>query len=197
MALAAGRQLSKRVFGGTEWKTAQLNYNNIPTVVFSHPEVGTIGLTEPEAVEKYGKQNVKTFYSKVTDMRHVIFPPEKKAVNAAEFKIVCEGPNEKIIGLHMLGLGVSEMLQGFSVAVNMGATRADFNRCLAIHPTSSEALVRYHNPYKEISTHVNAGVYDVILLTIKVGAEFMNISKIVSNYTYATRLLRSIALVNE
>lgn len=75
--------------------------------------------------------------------RYAIFAEDKKAMNPTEFKLVCEGPDEKVVGLHMLGLGASEMLQGFAVAVNMGATRKDFNKCLAIHPTSAEALVCY------------------------------------------------------
>ena len=67
--------------------------------------------------------------------------PEDKKKNPTEFKLVCEGKEEKIVGLHLLGLGVGEMLQGFGVAVKMGATKADFDSCVAIHPTSAEELV--------------------------------------------------------
>lgn len=67
--------------------------------------------------------------------------PEEKAKNPTEMKIICAGPSEKVVGLHILGLGVGEMLQGFGVAVKMGATKADFDSCVAIHPTASEELV--------------------------------------------------------
>ena len=73
-------------------------------------------------------------------MRSVIFT-SKKAKNTAEFKIICARPDERIFGLHMVGLGRSEILQGFAVAVNMGATKKDFRRSLPIHPTTAEALV--------------------------------------------------------
>ena len=76
-------------------------------------------------------------------MFHDMFPPEEKAKNPTEFKLVCAGPEEKVVGLHILGLGVGEMLQGFGVAVKMGATKKDFDSCVAIHPTSSEELVSY------------------------------------------------------
>jgi len=74
-------------------------------------------------------------------MFYAIFPPEEKKKNPTEFKIVCEGPKERVVGLHLIGLGVGEMLQGFAVAVKMGATKKDFDACVAIHPTSAEEIV--------------------------------------------------------
>jgi glutathione reductase (NADPH) len=142
VALESGRQLGNRLFGGPEYRDARLNYDNIPTVVFAHPEVGTIGLTEPQALKKFGAENIKTYHSKMSTMRSVILTPEAKAKHPAEFKIVCQGPDESIVGLHMVGFGTSEILQGFAVAVNMGATKKDFNKCLPIHPTTAESLVR-------------------------------------------------------
>lgn len=141
MAIAAGRQLSNRLFGPPHLKNSLLEYENIPTVVFAHPEVGTIGLTEPKAIERFGKENVKTYHTKFADMFYTIFPPEEKKKNQTEFKIVCEGPEEKVVGLHLLGLGVGEMLQGFGVAVKMGARKRDFDACVAIHPTAAEEIV--------------------------------------------------------
>ncbi|KAJ5491287.1 Glutathione reductase [Penicillium diatomitis] len=141
VAIAAGRHLGSRLFGPSEFKTAKLNYDNIPTVVFSHPEVGTIGLTEPEARERYGDDKIKVYHTKFTAMYYSVMPSEEKAKNPTEMKIVCAGPQEKVVGLHILGLGVGEMLQGFGVAVKMGATKADFDSCVAIHPTSAEELV--------------------------------------------------------
>ncbi|KAJ5704010.1 Glutathione reductase [Penicillium malachiteum] len=141
VAIAAGRQLGSRIFGPAEFKTAKISYENIPTVVFSHPEVGSIGLTEPEARQQYGDDKIKTYHAKFTNMYYSLMPAEEKAKNPTEMKIICAGPQEKVVGLHILGLGVGEMLQGFGVAVKMGATKADFDSCVAIHPTSSEELV--------------------------------------------------------
>lgn len=141
VAIAAGRQLGSRIFGPAEFKTAKLSYENIPTVVFSHPEVGSIGLTEPEARQQYGDDKIKTYHTKFTNMYYSLMPAEEKAKNPTEMKIICAGPQEKVVGLHILGLGVGEMLQGFGVAVKMGATKADFDSCVAIHPTSAEELV--------------------------------------------------------
>ncbi|KAJ5167273.1 Glutathione reductase [Penicillium canariense] len=141
VAIAAGRQLGNRIFGPPELKTSKLSYENIPTVVFSHPEVGSIGLTEPEARERYGDDKIKIYHTKFTAMYYSVMPAEEKAKNPTEMKIICAGPQEKVVGLHILGLGVGEMLQGFGVAVKMGATKQDFDSCVAIHPTSAEELV--------------------------------------------------------
>jgi glutathione reductase (NADPH) len=141
VAIAAGRQLSNRLFGPAHLSSSFLSYENIPTVVFAHPEIGTIGLTEPQAIAKYGKESIKTYHSKFTAMFYVPFPKEEQQKNPTEFKLVCQGPDEKVVGLHLLGLGVGEMLQGFGVAVKMGATKKDFDACVAIHPTSAEEIV--------------------------------------------------------
>ncbi|KAJ5089302.1 Glutathione reductase [Penicillium argentinense] len=141
VAIAAGRQLGNRIFGPPELKTSKLSYENIPTVVFSHPEVGVVGLTEPEARERYGDDKIKIYHTKFTAMYYSVCTPEEKAKNPTEMKIICAGPTEKVVGLHILGLGVGEMLQGFGVAVKMGATKQDFDSCVAIHPTSAEELV--------------------------------------------------------
>ncbi|KAF2662217.1 hypothetical protein K491DRAFT_686703 [Lophiostoma macrostomum CBS 122681] len=136
VAIASGRRLSDRLFGGK--KDAHLEYSNIPSVVFAHPEIGSIGLTEPEAREKYGDQ-VKVYKTEFTAMYYVVMDPSEKGPTA--YKIVCVGPEEKVVGLHILGVGSSEILQGFGVAMKMGATKADFDSCVAIHPVSAEELV--------------------------------------------------------
>lgn len=136
VAIAAGRRLSDRLFGNK--RDAHLEYENIPSVVFAHPEVGTIGMTEPAAREKYG-DTVKVYSTNFTAMYYSMMEPEDKGPTA--YKIICEGPNERVVGLHIMGVGSSEMLQGFGVAIKMGATKADFDRCVAIHPTSAEELV--------------------------------------------------------
>jgi len=141
VAIAAGRQLSNRLFGPPHLSKSHLTYSNVPTVVFAHPEVGTIGITEPQAIEQYGKENIKTYHTKFSAMFYAPFAKEEKQKNPTEFKIVCAGPEEKVVGLHLIGLGVGEMLQGFGVAVKMGATKKDFDSCVAIHPTSAEEIV--------------------------------------------------------
>ena len=147
VAIAAGRALSNRLFGthhpsgGPHFSTAKLDYSNIPTVVFAHPEVGTIGMTEPGAVSKFGKENIKVYHTKFTPMFYTFHPAEEKKLQPTEYKLICEGPEEKIVGMHILGAGSSEMMQGFGVAVKMGARKRDFDACVAIHPTSAEELV--------------------------------------------------------
>jgi len=137
VAIAAGRRLSERLFNGkTDYK---LDYSNIPSVVFAHPEVGTIGLSEPDARKKHGDDNIKVYTSNFTAMYYSMMDADHKGPTA--YKIVCAGKEEKIVGLHIMGLGSAEMLQGFGVAIKMGATKADFDSCVAIHPTSAEELV--------------------------------------------------------
>ncbi|KAG5762881.1 hypothetical protein H9Q72_009018 [Fusarium xylarioides] len=139
VAIAAGRRLAHRLFGGPEFANLKLDYSNVPSVVFSHPEVGSIGLTEPQAIEKYGKDNIKVYKTSFTAMYYAMMEPEQKG--PTNYKLIVAGPEEKVIGLHIMGLGSGEMLQGFGVAVKMGATKADFDSCVAIHPTSAEELV--------------------------------------------------------
>lgn len=146
VAIAAGRALSNRIFGSLHASRGlhlpqKLDYSNIPTVVFAHPEVGTIGLTEPAAIDKYGKHNVKTYHSRFTPMFYSFHPAQEKKLQPTEYKLICQGSEEKIVGMHILGAGSSEMMQGFGVAVKMGASKKDFDACVAIHPTSAEELV--------------------------------------------------------
>lgn len=137
VAIAAGRKLSDRLFGGKS--DAKLEYDNIPSVVFAHPEVGSVGLTEPEARKKFGDENIKVYQTSFTAMYYAMMEPEDKGPTA--YKVICAGKEEKVVGLHILGIGSAEILQGFGVAIKMGATKADFDRCVAIHPTSAEELV--------------------------------------------------------
>ncbi|XP_062430360.1 glutathione reductase, mitochondrial isoform X1 [Rhea pennata] len=135
VAIAAGRKLAHRLFEGKQ--DSKLDYTNIPTVVFSHPPIGTVGLTEDEAVSVHGGENVKIYRTSFTPMYHAVTKRKTKCV----MKLVCAGKEEKVVGLHMQGLGCDEMLQGFAVAIKMGATKADFDNTVAIHPTSAEELV--------------------------------------------------------
>lgn len=137
VAIATGRKLSNRLFGPKEFANQKQDYTNVPSVVFSHPEAGTIGLTENEAIAKYGEENIKIHNSKFTAMYYAML--EHKS--PTRYKLICAGPNEKVVGLHIVGDSSAEILQGFGVAVKMGATKADFDSCVAIHPTSAEELV--------------------------------------------------------
>lgn len=139
VAIAAGRRLSNRLFGGDKYKNDKLSYENIPSVVFSHPTIGTVGLTEPEAKEKFGADNLKVYNTSFKAMSFAMMEDKDKQPTA--YKLVCQGPDEKVVGVHLIGEGSDEMLQGFGVAVKMGATKDDFDSCVAIHPTSAEELV--------------------------------------------------------
>lgn len=135
VAIAAGRQLAARLF--KDQPDAHLNYDNIPTVMFTHPPIGTIGLGEEEAVEQFGEEEIKVYRAKFTPMARTFAIHKPKTL----MKLICQGKAERVIGIQMIGDGVDEMLQGFAVAVKMGAAKSDFDATVAIHPTSAEELV--------------------------------------------------------
>ena len=135
VAIAAGRRLMDRVFGGQE--NRRLRYENIPTVVFSHPPIGTVGLTDQEARERYSDEEVEIFSSEFVPMYHALTSAKPKTA----MKLVTVGEQQRVVGCHIIGPGADEMLQGFAVAITMGATKNDFDDTVAIHPTSAEELV--------------------------------------------------------
>ena len=134
VAIAAGRRLADRLFGGQAGR--YLDYDMIPTVIFSHPPIGTVGLSEAEARDIHGDA-VRCYGSGFVPMYHALTEHRRRA----EMKLVTVGPEERIVGLHVIGEGADEMLQGFAVALKMGATKRDFDDTVAIHPTSAEELV--------------------------------------------------------
>ncbi|MDH4071716.1 MAG: glutathione-disulfide reductase [Gammaproteobacteria bacterium] len=134
VAIAAGRRLADRLYNGMAER--KLDYHTIPTVIFTHPPIGTVGFTEDEAREKYGA-DVRVYTSRFNPMQYA-FSKEKVATS---MKLIVTGADEKIVGCHIIGDGADEMLQGFAVAIRMGATKADFDDTVAIHPTSAEELV--------------------------------------------------------
>ena len=135
VAIKAGRTLAERLFNG---KTdAKMDYELIPTVVFSHPAIGSIGLTQEQAEAKYGAENIKVYQSTFAGMYSAITVHRQMT----KLKLITLGEEEKVIGLHGIGGGIDEMIQGFAVAVKMGATKADFDATVAIHPTASEEFV--------------------------------------------------------
>jgi len=141
MAIAAGRRLADRLFGGPEFKNAKVSYENVPTVVFSHPPIGTIGMTEAQAIVKYGEDNIKIYRSKFANLYYGPWQVEPDDKPKTAMKLICAGEEELVVGLHVIGMGADEMLQGFGIAMKMGATKADFDSCVAIHPTASEEFV--------------------------------------------------------
>jgi glutathione reductase (NADPH) len=134
VAIAAGRRLADRLFGGEPGK--HLDYRLIPTVVFSHPPVATVGLSEEAARDEYGDA-VEVFRHDFMPLYHGITSRRRRA----EVKLVTEGQQRRVVGLHAIGAGADELLQGFAVALRLGATKLDFDETVAIHPTSAEELV--------------------------------------------------------
>lgn len=134
VAIAAGRRLADRLYGSMEGR--YLDYKMIPTVIFSHPTIGTVGMTEDEARTEYG-DDVKIYTSGFTGMYYALGEDKHRSV----MKLVTAGVDEHVVGCHIIGEGADEMLQGFVVAMRMGATKKDFDDTLAIHPTSAEELV--------------------------------------------------------
>lgn len=135
-----------------------MDYDNIPTVVFSHPPIGFIGMTEEEARKKYDTDpshvsKVKAYISKFTNLRYGLVPLGHRDRRVTMYKIIThkedidpshqdiEGSDEKVIGIHMIGYSSDEILQGFAVAFKKGITRADFLNTVSIHPTSAEELI--------------------------------------------------------
>lgn len=134
VAIAAGRRMADRIWGGMEGR--KLDYDNIATVLFGHPPLGSVGLSEPAARAKYGDA-VKIYTSSFVPLYHALTTARHKT----RMKLVTIGPEQRVVGVHLAGRGVDEMLQGFAVALRMGATKRDFDDTVAIHPTAAEELV--------------------------------------------------------
>jgi len=159
VAIRAGRKLADRLFGGI--KEAKMDYKFVPSVIFSHPPIGTIGYSETEIHELVKE---KKFAGPVevyeTHSRALMFGmyKEEKEKELTHMKIICLGNQKRVVGLHMIGRGSDEILQGFGVAIKMGATKDDFDNVTAIHPTASETLVTMRVPRdKEDNYKYNCG----------------------------------------
>ncbi len=135
VAIAAGRRLADRLYGGMEGR--HLDYELIPTVIFSHPPIGTVGLTEAQARAKHGDDNIKIYTSGFIPMYYALGEKKQRSM----MKLITAGEEEKVVGCHIIGDGADEMLQGFAVAIRMGATKSDFDDTVAIHPSNAEELV--------------------------------------------------------
>ncbi len=135
VAIAAGKHLATRIFGGE--KKAHLDYHNIPTVIFSHPPIGTVGLSEQEAIQQYGRDQLSIYQTQFTSLYYAL--SDQKI--PSRMKLITLKESGKVIGCHLIGLGSDEILQGFAVAIKMGATKKDLDDTVAIHPTNAEELV--------------------------------------------------------
>lgn len=134
VAIAAGRRLSDRLFGGMEGR--HLDYSNIPTVIFSHPPIGTVGLTEAQARLRHGDA-VKCYTASFASLYYGVMEHKRRS----HMKLVTVGQEERVVGCHLIGMASDEILQGFAVAVKMGARKQDLDDTVAIHPTAAEELV--------------------------------------------------------
>ena len=152
VAIRAGRCVAERLFNGRD--DLKVNYNNIATVIFSHPTIGSVGLSEQEAKADLGEENVEVFNAPFTNMFYS--PADEHHKQKSHFKLVCQKIGEdngrdykhlKVIGAHGIGKGIDEMMQGIAIAVVMGATKQDFDNCVAIHPTASEEFVLFNPRY--------------------------------------------------
>jgi glutathione reductase (NADPH) len=134
VAINEGRAFSDTHFGG---KSRLISYDNIPSAVFSTPEAATVGLTEAQAIEKYGEDAIKIYRSRFRPTYHTLSGQDEKTL----MKLIVERATDKVIGAHMVGESAGEIIQGVAIAVKMGATKADFDATVAIHPTSAEEFV--------------------------------------------------------
>ena len=135
LAIAAGRRLADRLFGNQP--DAKQEYDLIPSVIFSHPPIGTVGLSHQQAIDRYGKEQITIYKNDFVNLYYGVLDRKPRTL----VKLITLGPEERVIGCHIIGEAADEIIQGFAVALRMGATKADFDRTLAIHPTAAEELV--------------------------------------------------------
>ncbi|PFH38273.1 glutathione reductase [Besnoitia besnoiti] len=140
VAIAAGRRLADRLFG--DLPNAKLEYGCVPTVIFSHPPAASVGLTEAEAKATYGEEDIKVYTGTSVNLYYGAWPVAPEEKPKTFIKMICvKSLSMKVVGLHVVGMGADEMIQGFGVAIKMGATKADFDNCVAVHPTAAEEVV--------------------------------------------------------
>ncbi|MFL3648328.1 MAG: glutathione-disulfide reductase [Oceanospirillaceae bacterium] len=137
VALAEAMTLVNHWYGDG---TKTMEYDLVPTAVFTQPNIGTIGLTEEQALKKHGK--ITIYRSDFKPMKHTLSGSDERSF----MKLIVDAITDRVIGLHIVGEGAGEMLQGFAVAIKAGATKADFDATIGIHPTSAEELVTMRTP---------------------------------------------------
>ena len=139
VAINEGRAFADTEFGG---KPRLMSHENVPSAIFSHPEAATVGLTEAEAKSQYGEEEVLVYRSKFRPMYYVLPDKQEKTL----MKLVIEKATGKVLGAHMVGDYAAEIIQGIAIAVKMGATKADFDATVGIHPSSAEEFVTMRSP---------------------------------------------------
>ncbi len=137
VALAEGMLLARRLFGH---HTGTMDYNAVPTAVFSNPNYASVGLSEEAAREKLARGRVYT--SRFRPMAHTVSGREEEIL----VKLVVDGETDRVVGAHMVGPDAGEVIQGLAVAIRAGATKADFDRTIGIHPTAAEEFVTLRAP---------------------------------------------------
>jgi glutathione reductase (NADPH) len=134
VAIQAGRAMADRMFGG---KATKMSYDGVPTAVFCEPPIGTVGLTEREAVDRLGGDRIRIYKSRFTPLFHTL--TERKTTTLV--KLVVDTHDDRVLGCHVIGHDAPEIIQGFAVAMKAGATKADFDATVGIHPSTAEELV--------------------------------------------------------
>ncbi|MEM7556729.1 MAG: glutathione-disulfide reductase [Cyanobacteria bacterium P01_A01_bin.84] len=134
VAINEGRAFADTVFGG---KSRTMSYENVPTAIFTTPEAATVGLTEAEAIEQYGDSRIKVYRSRFRPMYYTLPDMEEKTM----MKLIVDTNTDKVLGAHMVGDSAAEIIQGVAIALKMGATKANFDATVGIHPSSAEEFV--------------------------------------------------------
>jgi glutathione reductase (NADPH) len=137
VALAEGMAMARNIYGG---KSYRVDYENIPTAVFSQPNIGTVGLTEEQARAKY--PDIAIYKSSFTPMKHTLTGSDEKTL----MKMIVDKPSDRVLGVHMVGPDAGETTQGLGIALRAGATKAIFDTTIGIHPTAAEELVTMREP---------------------------------------------------
>ena len=132
VAIREGQAFADTVFGG---KPTRVDYDNIPSAVFSHPPIAGVGMTESQAREKLGIY--KTFVSDFRPMKNVLAGRNERSL----YKLIVDEESDRVVGIHMIGPDAPEILQAAAIAVKAGLTKAQFDETVALHPTMSEELV--------------------------------------------------------
>ena len=140
VATAQGMQLARNLFAGTNYT---IDYDNVPTAVFSQPNAGTVGLTEHEARDQHDE--IAIYRESFKPMRNTLSGNEERTM----MKLVVDAKSDKVLGVHMVGPSAGEIMQGFAVALKAGATKAVFDSTIGIHPTSAEEFVTMREPVKQ------------------------------------------------
>ncbi|MEM6426867.1 MAG: glutathione-disulfide reductase [Cyanobacteria bacterium P01_D01_bin.128] len=134
VAIDEGRALADTIYGG---QSRQTSYDNVPSAIFTTPEAATVGLSESEAIERYGEDNIHVFRSRFRPMYYTLPNKDQKTLMKL---IVCRS-TDKVLGAHMVGDSAAEIMQGIAITLKMGATKADFDATIGIHPSAAEEFV--------------------------------------------------------